>query len=103
MIFDKMILLWSITLILNFNGIVLCQEKDEHHLATECTNKSIKTFNLQNFRSQAINKICCFSDYVCGDKCAKKCLCGGTFISYPDNLYCCITKNETCFTQGMLK
>ena len=54
MIFDKLILLWSITLILNFNGIVLCQEKDEHHLATECTNKSIKTFNLQNFPKLSI-------------------------------------------------
>ena len=48
-------------------------------------------------------------DHICGDKClvlddytSDKCECGDTTFDIGDAMYCCITRNETCKTQGLL-
>ena len=109
MVLDKMVLnvLLSFTTlaILNFIGIGSSQHKLEQGLVIDCNRKSMKTQSpLQKF-SKFDDKLCCFLDQICGDKCLSKidwtCNCGDATFKFPDYKYCCIPINETCKTQGM--
>ena len=55
--------------------------------------------------SKFVDKVCCFLDSICGDKClsyqdGEKCECGNYTFGAFSNKYCCIQINETCKTQG---
>ena len=93
--------------ILNSIGIVLSQDELEHGLATDCFDKSMRTQSLFQKIWKFINKVYCFLEYICGDKCigfGSKCECGDTtFDIFDDAKYCCNQRNETCKKQGMFE
>ena len=107
MIFDNIVqhvLLGFTTLtILNCIGIVSSQDELEHGLATDCQYKCMKRQLLFQKFSKFVDKVCCFLDEICGDKCIDyrlNCECGDTTID--NSMYCCILRNETCKKQGKL-
>ena len=103
-IVQHVLLVFTTLAILNSIGIVLSQDELEHGLATDCYYKGMKTYSLFQKFSKFVDKVCCFLDYICGDKCFEdphKCKCGDTTFTIYDDLYCCIQMNETCKIQGM--
>ena len=90
--------------ILNFIGIVSSQDELEHGLATDCEYKGMKAYSFFQKFSKFVDKVCCFLDAICGDKCISgisKCVCGGTTFKHYDFKYCCIQMKETCKIHGM--
>ena len=90
--------------ILNSIGIVSLQNDLEYGLATDCDYRSMKKLSLIQKISKFFDKVCCFLDLICGDKCIdrhSKCECGDITIHYGDYKYCCIQMNETCEAKGM--
>ena len=55
--------------------------------------------------SKFVDRVCCFLDNICGDKCLDNskstCECGDTTFNSLDKKYCCIQMNETCEAKGM--
>ena len=108
MALDKMVpnvLLGFPTLvILNSIGIVSSQDELEHGLATNCQSKGMKTVTVSKV-FQVYDKDCCFLGTICGDKCLENseqiCECGNTTFDMLDRYYCCISRNETCKSQGI--
>ena len=103
-IVQHVLLVFTTLAILNSIGIVLSQDELEHGLATDCYYKGMKTYSLFQKFSKFVDKVCCFSDYICGDKCfeyPQKCECGDTIFEFDDGKYCCNQGNVTCKIDGM--
>ena len=100
----NVVLVFTTLAIFSSIGIVSSHDELGHGLATDCDFKSMKRQLLFQKFSKFVDKVCCFLDYICGDKCFEdphKCKCGDTTFTIYDDLYCCIQMNETCKIQGM--
>ena len=88
-----------VILILLLNGMASPQGGLENQLATNCDHKC-RNKVLFSYCFHIFLLIVIITGSICGDKCAEDvCKCGDTEYEI-FNLYCCISSNETCISQG---